>query len=120
MKLEIVLHILILIVVSARIVFLLFKVGKSIALEDDSVSKSFVFEQVFWGLLYFTMSSIIIANLDTTKSLDSNFRPLSVIALIGAIIFTMNSENDPENQMQRFEIGLALIQICLLFRIFLF
>lgn len=116
MKLEIVLHILILVVVSARIVYLL----KSIGLEDDSVSKSFVFEQVFWGLLYFTMSSIIIANLDTTKSLDSNFRPLSVIALIGAIIFTMNSENDPENQMQRFEIGLALIQICLLFRIFLF
>ena len=85
MTLEIVLHILILIVVSARIVYLLFKVGKSIALEDDSVSKSFVFEQVFWGLLYFTMSSIIIANLDTTKSLDFNFRPLSVIALIGAI-----------------------------------
>ena len=49
MTLEIVLHILILIVVSARIVYLLFKVGKSIALEDDSVSKSFVFEQVFWG-----------------------------------------------------------------------
>lgn len=110
MTLEIVLHILILIVVSARIVYLLFKVGKSIISEKNTMGKLFVLEEVFWGLVYCSISLMMIKNFGTAKNLGSSFRLPAIVGLIGAIGFTLNSEDTPRKRRRMANIGFAYHQ----------
>lgn len=110
MTLEMVLNILVLIVVSARIVFLLFKVGKSIISKDNTISKLFVLEEVFWGLVYGLISLMMIKNFGTNKNIDFSFRLPSIVGLIGAIGFILNSEDTPASERRLFEIGFAYHQ----------
>lgn len=107
---EIVLHILILLVVLARIIFLLFQVGKSIISKKNTISKLFVFEQVVWGLIYCTISLMMIKNFGTNKNLGSSFRLPSIVGLVGAIGFTLNSEDTQASKRRLFEIGFAYHQ----------